>query len=184
MAVVELNPPELQEGRVGERAPVLFLAGPIQGAPDWQAEALDIIRASLTHEHTDPDLDIFVANPRTNDFRTYTEQVNWEQRYLWRAHQLGGVAFWWPAETLEAPAPNREGRAYGQTTRSEHGRVMGWLDYNPRIAVAMGMGEGYKGSGKYFHHESGRHNIPMQSSLEDTVQYLLDRVGIVHGIPI
>ena len=39
--------------------PWVFLAGPIQGAADWQAQAIELLRA------TDPMLNI--ANPRTTN---------------------------------------------------------------------------------------------------------------------
>ncbi len=36
--------------------PVLFLAGPIKGAVDWQSEAIKIVSQA--------ELDIYIANPR------------------------------------------------------------------------------------------------------------------------
>ncbi len=47
-----LQPPEIVE----TTKPVIFLAGPIQGGPDWQCEA-----ANLIH---DLDPNVIVASPR------------------------------------------------------------------------------------------------------------------------
>ena len=85
----------------------VFLAGPIQGAPEWQ--------------YTLPELkNVVWLSPRTdkwllNDFN-HTEQVQWETDALRMANI---VIFWIPEE-----AEHVEGRAYAQTTRFELGENM------------------------------------------------------------
>lgn len=102
---IVLQPPEIVE----TDAPVIFLAGPIQGAPDWQSEAATIIH--------DIDATIIVASPR-KDYPegtfVYERQVDWETHFLRIAGRLGVVAFWLAAQTVDTP-----GRAYAQTTRFE-----------------------------------------------------------------
>jgi hypothetical protein len=102
---VFLQPPEI----VSVDRPVIFLAGPIQGAPDWQSEAAAKIHA------LDPTL--IVASPRKDyaegEF-VYERQVDWETHFLRKAGETGVVAFWLAAPDYETP-----GRAYAQTTRFE-----------------------------------------------------------------
>jgi len=100
-----LQPPEIVE----TDGPVIFLAGPIQGAPEWQSEA-----ASTIH---DIDPSIIVASPR-RDYPegtfVYEKQVDWETHFLRTAGRMGVVGFWLAAQTVETP-----GRAYAQTSRFE-----------------------------------------------------------------
>jgi hypothetical protein len=70
----------------------LFLAGGITNCPDWQAEALALLR----------DQDIAVANPRRKralalQGKGATHQIEWEYGYLKRARV---VLFWFPKESL------------------------------------------------------------------------------------
>ena len=53
---------------------IVFLAGPIKGAPDWQAQAIKDLA----------DLDVYVANPRRENVVNFNLdlQVNWESRFL------------------------------------------------------------------------------------------------------
>lgn len=102
-----LQPPEI----VDVDRPVIFLAGPIQGAPDWQSVA-----ARRIHEL---DASIAVASPR-KDYAEgsfiYEKQVDWETHLLRRAGKAGVVAFWLAKQAVATP-----GRAYAQTTRFELG---------------------------------------------------------------
>jgi len=172
MGAIETNPPEYID--IPPTDVVAFLAGPIQGAPDWQQQA-------VTYIDLQTEEDIFVANPRTDDYRTYDLQVDWEQRHLWRAKQLGGILFWLACEAEDAPAPNEADRAYGQTTRVEFGKITGWLDYQSDIIIAIGMDEAYRGSHKYYRHEAQKYKVDVQDTLEETVDYLLERIEEQYG---
>lgn len=100
-----LTPPKIEkiEGRV------IFLAGPIQGALDWQKEAAKTIRSL--------DKNIYIANPRReylgDDF-IYDKQVDWETHFLRTAGKNGVVMFW-----LAKEHRHKCERAYAQTTRFE-----------------------------------------------------------------
>lgn len=100
-----VQPPEI----VDTPDNIIFLAGPIQGAPEWQSMAADLIH--------DIDKSVVVASPRKNyapgEF-VYPRQVDWETHFLRRAGRTGVVAFWLAAQTIETP-----GRAYAQTSRFE-----------------------------------------------------------------
>lgn len=89
--------------------PVIFLAGSIQGAADWQAEAIRLLKQLAPRSH--------VANPRRaylpGEF-VYDAQVDWETHYLRRAAADGAILFW-----LAREANHACDRAYAQTTRFE-----------------------------------------------------------------
>lgn len=128
-----VTPPFLYCGR---SLPVLFLAGPIQGSKDWQAEAIDILKRNP---------DVLIASPRRpnvvikGDFseQDYTEQVDWEHYYLDLAKKHGVTMFWLAKEEQHDCS-----RAYAQTTRFELGEAMA----NNRAAGAklvVGIEEGF-----------------------------------------
>src|SRR6516225_6635384 len=89
--------------------PLVFLAGPIQGAPLWQHEAIRLIAQISPTLH--------IANPRRDhslDEFAYDLQVDWETHYLKRASADGVILFWLARETDHDCS-----RAYAQTTRFE-----------------------------------------------------------------
>lgn len=117
--------------------PLIFLAGPIQGAPDWQSEAIRTIH--------DIDDSVVVASPR-KDYEPgtfmYDKQVDWETHYLRLAGRQGVVGFWLAAQTQETP-----GRAYAQTTRFE---LAEWKLRHERdgARLVVGIEEGF-GNARY-----------------------------------
>lgn len=110
---------------------LVFLAGPIMGAENWQARAA----ADLA------DLDVYVADPRREKSENfdYDSQVGWESFYLSRADV---VMFWLPLAAAEI-----KGRSYAQTTRFELGEWLGRTDFNrrPGKTVVIGIEEGFAG---------------------------------------
>ncbi len=128
-----IQPPEIIE----TSGPVIFLAGPIQGASNWQTEA-----ASIIH-----DLDplIIVASPR-RDYPegtfVYEKQVDWETHFLRQAGRIGVVGFWLAAQTVDTP-----GRAYAQTTRFELAEWKMRHEYQ-ETKLSLGIEEGF-GNARY-----------------------------------
>jgi len=157
MSAVVLQPPEIPHVC---KAPVIFLAGPIQGAPPWQAIAVEYIRS-----HSDG---ITIANPRRDaieklDERGYEKQVEWEHLFLQAAITSGVVMFW-----LAAEGNHDCSRAYAQTTRFELGEAMVRHSVaNARVVV--GVEAGFSGAQyikKTLRDKTPR--IPVLSSLEET----------------
>ncbi|MFH1917236.1 MAG: nucleoside 2-deoxyribosyltransferase domain-containing protein [Nanoarchaeota archaeon] len=144
-------------------APLIFLAGPITGAPDWQAAAYDII-------HTrSPDL--YVANPRrpidvgSKDFSKdmYAEQVDWESHHLAIAGKTGVILFWY---ALEVNHNCR--RPYSQTTRQEFGE---WVNEHKHAGTKIVVGiEPEHPAQKYITYRLPKEcpEIPIFSELEAT----------------
>lgn len=128
-----LQPPEIIE----TDRPVIFLAGPIQGGPDWQSEA-----ANLIHD-LDPSL--IVASPR-RDYPEgtfiYERQVDWETHFLRTAGRSGVIAFWLAAQVEETPS-----RSYAQTTRFELAEWKIRHEYDD-AKLTIGIEEGF-GNARY-----------------------------------
>ena len=158
-----LQPPEIVdvEGRV------VFLAGPIQGAPDWQAEAAGII-----HKLDDT---IVVASPR-KDYApgsfVYEKQVDWETHFLNRAAKNGAVMFWLAKMAEETP-----GRAYAQTSRFELGE---WKMHHQqeKTTLVVGIEDGF-GNARYIRRrlEQDCPDVPILESLEETCQKTIALMG-------
>lgn len=150
MSVV-LSPPTI----IAVDGPLVFLAGPIQGAPDWRAEAI-----AWFGEHAPT---IAVASPRrldrSRDF-DYAAQVDWETHYLRRAAACGAILFWMAREAVSVP-----GRAYAQTSRFELGE---WKVRHERDGVrfVVGVEPGFSGE-RYIRHRFGQDcpGVPLLSSL-------------------
>lgn len=142
--------------------PLIFLAGPIQGAPDWQARAAALIAAEA------PDCDI--ASPRRQiekfaklNEAEYLEQVQWEHRHLAAAAKSGVILFWLAAEDHII-----EGRSYAQTTRFELGEAV----TEHRLAgtkVVVGFEQGFSNA-KYLRYTLAKKapGIMLCDTLEDT----------------
>ena len=160
--------------------PVVFLGGPIQGADDWQAEAINRM-------HLDPLMGhVTYVNPRSTpagdqpvnvDFH-YEGQVDWESRWLNRASQKGVVMFWM------APEDNHFcHRAYGQTSRWELAewkeRLKGTHPW-PGPPLVVGIDPGFPG-GRYMRLRLSQDlpHLRVLSTLEETVtaarSYILQR---------
>lgn len=85
-----------------------FLAGGITGCPDWQAEAIEMLKES----------NLVIFNPRrkifwSNDPLSAMEQITWEHDHLRKAH---AIIFWFPCETL-CPIVLYELGAWSMTTK-------------------------------------------------------------------
>lgn len=93
---------------------IVFLAGPIKGAPDWQAQAIKDLA----------DLDIYVANPRRKNVQNFNLdlQVDWESKFLALADV---IMFWIPPKDTDVT-----GRDYAQTTRFELSEWAAKTHYN------------------------------------------------------
>lgn len=100
----------------------VFLAGPIQGAPEWQ-------------DTVPQDLDVVYLNPRREKDPNfdYTEQIKWETEAL-RIADL--ILFWIPKEASEIP-----GRSYAQTSRHE---LAEWLTMREKPLI-VGIHEQFPG---------------------------------------
>jgi len=119
--------------------PVIYLAGPMQGAADWQKEAIQYIHNKKPRLH--------IASPRRPTLgkvpfteADFHEQVDWEHSYLQRASEKGVILFW-----LAKEAQHRCDRAYAQTTRFELGEAA-VLHKFTGTKVVVGIENGFSGT--------------------------------------
>lgn len=127
-------PPAYVPETAGE-TPVIFLAGPIQGAQDWQDEASRLLLASRP--------DIIVASPRRDyllEEFDYEGQVNWETHHLQRAARHGLILFWLAREEYHITS-----RAYAQTSRFE---LAEWKVHHQqgKCTLVLGIERGFSGA--------------------------------------
>jgi len=121
---------------------IIFLAGPIQGAPEWQEEYIKL----LQKEYTDKKLskNIIIANPKRLEVKnknfSYDEQVNWESFYLDKASKQGIITFWLAKEKEKV-----KGRSYAQTSRFEMGEWFGKGQNIDNFEILIGYQEGFEG---------------------------------------
>lgn len=155
-----LLPPEIIE----VEGKVIFLAGPIQGAPMWQDRAIRYIQEF--------DKIIHIASPRRDYIDTqfvYNAQVDWETYYLNRAARDGTILFWLAKEDEH----NCE-RPYAQTTRFELGE---WKVKHERdgINLVVGIDEGFTNK-KYIIRRLSQDcpKVPICTTLEETCQKAVD----------
>ncbi len=162
---VLLQPPEI----VKTDKPVIFLAGPIQGAPDWQSNASKLIH--------DIDPNLIVASPR-KDYPegtfVYEQQVDWETHFLRTAGRTGVVAFWLAAQVEETP-----GRAYAQTTRFELAEWKMRHEYEG-VKLTIGIEEGF-GNARYIRRRFSQDvsDVKIADSLEEMAKNAVD---LAHSI--
>lgn len=144
--------------------PLVFLAGPIQGAPDWQAEAIAWFAAHAP--------ELAVASPRRpylpGEF-DHAAQVDWESHHLRRAARNGVILFWLAREAVAVP-----GRAYAQTTRFE---LAEWKVRHERdgVRLVVGIEEGFSGA-RYVRHRFGQDcpAVPIVSSLSEACRLAVE----------
>jgi hypothetical protein len=142
--------------------PLVFLAGPIQGAYDWQKDAIQMISSRAP--------ELYIASPRRQikaigEFadEMYNEQVDWETYHLRRAGENGVVLFW-----LAKEIEHRCDRAYAQTTRFE---LAEWMMRHIKVGanIVVGIEAGFTGS-KYILRRFSQDcpEVPIATTLEDT----------------
>ncbi|MBS3148784.1 hypothetical protein J4219_07925 [Candidatus Woesearchaeota archaeon] len=137
----------------------IFLAGPIQGAPNWQAIAVQYLLSKRE--------DLLIANPRADlsDGKlshTFEEQVDWETYHLKQAGHDGAILFWLAKETEHFCT-----RAYAQTTRFELGE---WRMRHSRdgALLVIGIESGFTNERYIRHRLKENPDIPVRSTLEET----------------
>ena len=103
----------------------IFLAGPIQGAQEWQEEIISKIEKEFKDKHFT--CNIIISSPRRLEKPKnfiYEEQVEWETYYLNRSYMGGITVFWLPTQDNEQQYDNKS-RSYAQTSRFELGEWFG-----------------------------------------------------------
>ena len=183
-----ISPPEYR--RLGETTPLVFLAGPVQGAPDWQTPLGERLLDARPH--------IAVASPRRtpeNQARLVADkvdkdgQVRWETEFRWRAQMFGVTVVYFAAQdhSLEYPA----GRPYAQTSRIEAGEDLMLKRLRPEHRLVFGFDPEYAAQGggsesylrerlKILSEKIGR-PLPVQHTIDEIYQATLEELEKVTG---
>jgi len=117
--------------------PVIFLAGPIKGASNWQDKAIlyliskdpDVILVSPRRGIRDEIAPYIIKGNETH----FQRQRMWERYYLECASKKGAIMFWFPGE-IEHDC----NKSYGAMTRFESGMILGWYKYDKSIEFCLG----------------------------------------------
>jgi hypothetical protein len=127
-----------------EHRPLIFLCGPLHGAPNWQEEAAKLILRKSK--------DMMVASPRRifGDLlppgyhrslrHSFSRQRAWERYYLEKASRYGSILFWLPDADPARRVPNL---TYGATTRFELGEWLTRVSFDEKIPLEIGGQEGF-----------------------------------------
>ncbi len=118
-------------------APLIFLAGPIRSAPNWQDEAICFLFSQ------EPNL--VIASPRRGirdkiaqyivpgDETYFPRQRAWERHYLAIASKRGTILFWLPGE-----AEHDCQKVYGAMTRVEIGQWTTRYNFDKNVHFCIG----------------------------------------------
>jgi hypothetical protein len=158
------------DGYGGDNRPLVFLAGPILGADDWQAKAVELIHGSNP--------DIVISNPRRPVWEKDNIQVMWETNHLRISSAYGGILFWLAKETTHIPE-----RAFAQTTRFELAEWITHYKYRKlhqpdnTIKIALGIDDDFPGRSYIL--ERIFDDCPefvVATTLEETCQLMIEKL--------
>ena len=146
--------------------PLVFLAGPIQGAEDWQRAAIEELSKYPA---------INIASPRgdySNRKFDYDIQVDWETHHLNQAARYGGILFW-----LAKEKEHICNRSFAQTTRFELAEWVTKYGQDKNIRLAIGIEPGFSGE-RYMRKRIGQDHpeIQIYSKLEDVCSDIVRKV--------
>jgi len=146
---------------------LVFLAGPIQGAEDWQAKAIEFLTRG---NHA-----LNIASPRGDYSKRafdYNTQVDWETHYLNLAAKTGAILFW-----LAREQEHMCDRAFAQTTRFELAEWATKSLINPDLRLSIGIEPGFTGE-RYIRRRLGQDHpsIVVYSTLEDVCRDVLQKL--------
>jgi hypothetical protein len=117
--------------------PLIFLAGPIRSAPNWQDQAIELLFSR------DPDL--VIASPRRGardkiapyiaegDESYFPRQRAWEWYYMNKAAENGCILFWLPKE-----AEHHCDKSYAFMTSNEFGHWTAYRQLGQKVNLAIG----------------------------------------------
>lgn len=160
---------------ISEDTPLVFLEGPVQGAPDWQTP--------FAHRLLEAIPDIAVASPRvlpdhearlaSHDTAVSEEagnrQVDYELVARRLAFRYGVIALWYAAQDPDLPYP--AGRFYAKTSEKEDSEVWGYMVDHPDYPFIVGYEPGFRGKSAgekdYNNRNHAALEIPEYTSLDD-----------------
>ena len=161
--------------------PLFFLAGPVRGGGDWQAQCCDELLSIVPHFYVAipcryPDTHRLMRYRVGFSETVFNRQLTWERHYLDLAgcgdtvENDGCILFWLPKESTLEPHPGPE--PYAMDTRGELGEWRGRLMHKPNLRVVVGAEEGFLGLSQIQRNFGFATNsdFPIYPTLRETVQ--------------
>lgn len=161
--------------------PLVFLAGPVQGAQDWQSDmATKLLRSGFQMNIASPrrtDMD----DPKVRaafDRQAQHAQIDWELRHIHQAIKFGVLVINFAAQDLSLEYPT--GRAYAQTTRFEAGAaILGQEFFDGHAHIAVRIDPLYKGGNDtYTRYIAERNHIPVVTDEGALIGEVLARLPV------
>ena len=162
--------------------PLFYLAGPIRGADDWQAKAIQMLdehyrgNCAVVNPSRYDETHPLYGHKAYGDEKTFSHQTNWENYYMTEAAGHGCLIFWLPCESRENPRPRADG-PYAQDTYGELGYWRAMLEISERGGtlrpmVSIGAEFAFPGLKKLWRDldRAVAGSFSVQSSLQDTVK--------------
>jgi hypothetical protein len=160
--------------------PVVFLAGPIAGAPHWHADAIDLFARAAAEEGA---RDYAIACPRPpnwtlakhSSFAEFEANEIWEQEHIEKAMQHGVLIFWLAGEVV-----HQYGRAYAQTCRVQLGESLALLYANHFRGgrVVIGIDPAFYGKSYIRWKLAARApQIPICTTLDETIAHAAEALA-------
>jgi len=152
---------------------VVFLAGPIQGATEWQEEFIEKIQKEF--KNLKENKNIVICSPRrlekSKDF-VYNEQVDWESYYLDNASKNGIIVFWLAKEKEKI-----EGRSYAQTTRFEIGEWWAKGQNIKDFKIVIGAQKEFDGQKYIINKFSSTYpKFKMNTNIDDMITEIVEKI--------
>jgi hypothetical protein len=137
--------------KIDETERIYFLAGPIRGADDWQAKAIQLIAerdpgctvACPCRYNKDHPLFGHSIVPELNAY-DFPRQTLWEREYIMHAMLHGCLIFWLPCESKTNPRPKDQG-PYARDTYGEIGRYFTHKAYQQNLRIVLGAEKQFPG---------------------------------------
>ena len=125
-------------------APLIFLVGPIKGAPFWQDKAIELIHSQNPEIYVvSPSNKVrpeYIMEQMTGDNARFLRQTLWERYYLELAAKKGSIVAFLPKEVEHLC-----GHAYARDTRGELGEFRGIMRYDKKFPLVIGAEKGFDG---------------------------------------
>lgn len=158
---------------------VIFLMGPIQGAPDWQTKFYNTFEKKIKEKDFFKKLNksIIVACPRRenlNDSKfVYQEQVDWESFYLQKAANNGVIFCWLPKMESDI-----KGRSYAQTSRFEIGEWWSKGKLIKNFKMIIGADKNFDGL-KYIEYKFKQeyNDFKIENNFNDSIDEIIEYIS-------
>lgn len=171
---------------VDKETPLVFLEGPVQGAPDWQTpfarKLLDAVPGiAVATPRALPD---HQANLRSNDLEIHRLALDRQIDYEFLARRLsfhyGVIALWYAAQDPSIPYP--AGRLYAKTSEKEDSEVWGYMVDHPDYPFVVGYEPGFRGKpADDLDYNNRNHrvlDIPEHNSLDDVFNATIQAIEL------